>query len=517
MLLLSALLCLAPQTTTGPQNPLPEARKLLAEGDVEGALAAYSRAAMLPRYAAPGALGAARCAARLERADLAFRYLRRAVGNGWGSRDVLATDPDLVRLKDDERYARVLPELLEGEDAFAEEGVRVLRTWKGEGAGDQYGWVTRRVGDLDGDGVCDFASTAPTANGARGRTYVISSRTGEELFRTEGAQPGARLGNSVSGEVDVNADGVDDVITGAPGSPALGGRVRVLSGKDGSVLHDLGEETPGDSFGIKVSGIEDLDGDGHAEICIGASGVGAGKVVVVSGKSGEELFEIPGEAAGDQFGQSLDGSRGGGHRLLAVGAPSAGPKNTGRVYVFELTAEGAERRFVVEADETGVALGTYFVTFFGDVDGDEVPDLYASDFSNSATGPSTGRVYVHSGATGEQLYTITGHAPGEGFGTTAAVCGDANGDGAADLIIGAWQHAGVARSAGKCYLHSGKDGALLTTWSCNQAHDTLGFDAIGVGDADGDGQDDYVLSSAWAIVDHGRQGRVFLVAGPKLK
>ena len=520
--LVSLAACAAPPSVPAPSTarPVPpaleEAEALLASGDAEAALAAFEAAAGAPRLVAPASVGAARAAARLGREDAAFQHLTAAVGAGLGDRAALADDPDLARLSEDPRYDAVLPPLLSGASAFVED-VRVLHEWRGEGAGDQFGWVTRRVGDLDGDGVCDFAATAPSANGWRGRVYVISSRTGEELFRAEGRGVRSRLGTSVAGEFDANGDGAMDVIAGAPGLGRMPGRALVLSGTDGSVLHDVAEGAPGDAFGMKVAGLADLDGDGCAEFAVGASGAGPGHVTVFSGRTAEALFAVEGEAAGDTFGQSVDGTRGAGPALMAVGAPAAGPRGTGRVYAYSLTADGASLEFVFDADpETGAALGTYFVTYVGDVDGDGVSDLYASDFSDAAKGPNTGRVHLHSGASGERLLDLVGHAPGEGFGTTAAVCGDANGDGAADLVIGAWQHSAVAPSAGKCYLHSAADGALLAEWSCGQALDTLGFDAIGVGDVDGDGAVDFVLSSAWSVVERGRQGRVFLVAGPRL-
>ena len=53
-----------------------------------------------------------------------------------------------------------------------------------------------------------------------------------------------------------------------------------------------------------------------------------------------------------------------------------------------------------------------FVSVLGDVDGDGVPDVYASDCTNAAKGPSTGRVYVHSGKDGQRLLTLTGERPG---------------------------------------------------------------------------------------------------------
>src|SRR5581483_6238821 len=108
-----------------------------------------------------------------------------------------------------------------------------------------------------------------------------------------------------------------------------------------------------------------------------------------------------------------------------------------------------------DSDETGAALGAMFLTVAGDFDGDGVPDLYASDWSNSVKGPSTGRVYVYSGKDGHTLLTLTGETAGEGFGTSSSIAGDVDGDGRADLIVGAWQYGGAAIGGGRAYLYSG--------------------------------------------------------------
>ena len=103
---------------------------------------------------------------------------------------------------------------------------------------------------------------------------------------------------------------------------------------------------------------------------------------------------------------------------------------------------------MIEADETGAALGAMFVSVLGDVDADGVPDVYASDWSNAAKGPSTGRIYVHSGKDGRRIFALTGETPGEGFGIGPATAGDVDHDGHADLIVGSWQYAGAAVSGG---------------------------------------------------------------------
>jgi hypothetical protein len=153
------------------------------------------------------------------------------------------------------------------------------------------------------------------------------------------------------------------------------------------------------------------------------------------------------------------------------------------------------------------------VSVLGDVDGDGTPDIYSSDFSDGALGASTGRVYVHSGATGERLFTLSGETAGDGFGIGVADAGDVDGDGLADLVIGAWQHGAAAISGGKVYVYSGKDAELLYTITGNVQGETLGFDATGLGDVNGDGVTDLLLTSAWSGINGSRSGRTLVVAG----
>ena len=139
-------------------------------------------------------------------------------------------------------------------------------------------------------------------------------------------------------------------------------------------------------------------------------------------------------------------------------------------------------------------------------------DVYVSDFPNRAKGPSTGRVYVHSGKSGARVLTLTGEGPGEGFGTSASVAGDLDGDGHADLAVCAWQYGGAAPSGGRIYLYSGKDGRLLRTITCRIPGDTLGFDSVGIGDTDGDGTVDLLVTSAYSGINGYHSGRVFIVS-----
>jgi len=109
------------------------------------------------------------------------------------------------------------------------------------------------AGDLNHDGLDDFIVGAPLADGSAGidsgRAYVVlgspAPAQAERLladvggsiagFVVEGAEAGDNLGASVGGGQDVNADGVDDGLVGAPfadtgaGTPANAGATYVIS------------------------------------------------------------------------------------------------------------------------------------------------------------------------------------------------------------------------------------------------------------------------------------------------
>lgn len=444
--------------------------------------------------------------------EAAFDWFRKAKGTATLDMTQLDAEPDLAPLRPDARYAGLMPRPEDFAHPFVED-VNVIHEWDGESAGDQFGWIARVIGDVDGDGVPDFTTSAPTKDirGANaGRVYAYSSRTGRLLWTVDGA-PGDQLGTGIEAAGDTNGDGTPDVIASAPEIDTA----YVYSGRDGQVLLTLHGEAKGDNFGAHVAPVGDFDGDGYADVIVGApgnsaGGKGAGRAYIYSGRDGRILQMLTGERASDGFGSTVAGYSAGTEHFIVVGAPGAGPAKKGRVYVYR--DRSSTPAFIIDADSTGVALGYMFVAVLGDVDGDGVPDVFASDWSDASRGPGTGKVYVYSGRTGRRIYSFTGETAGEGFGTTHSTAGDVNGDGRVDLIVGSWQYGGAAQSGGRAYLFDGRTGRLLRTYTCRTPGDTFGFDAVGLGAIGNNGQAELLITSGWSAVRGFHSGRIFLVS-----
>ena len=454
--------------------------------------------------------------ARLGHADSAFALLDSLKATGAFDMELAKTNPDFASVRSLPRFASTQFSPADFDHPFVE-SVRIIHEWAAETKGDQFSWIARSIGDVDGDKVSDVVTSAPSFGAAgpvaaKGRVYLYSGRSGKLVWQHTG-DSAESVGVGLEGAGDVNRDGVPDVVTGAPGS----GRAYVLSGRDGAVLQRL-QGVAAEGFGTSSGAAGDQDGDGYADVVIGvpganASGQGAGSAIIYSGRTGAVIAKLDGERAGDGFGSIVSGNRNGKATPVLVGAPRGGARQRGKVYVFSpLTAPA---RYVIDADSTGGALGAMFTSLVGDVDGDKVLDVIAMDFANAALGPATGRAYVRSGATGLPLLTLTGENAGDGFGVGAADVGDVNKDGRDDLLIGSWQYSRVAQSGGRIYLYSGKDGTILQTITGRIPGETLGFDAAGAGDVDGDGVNDFLVTSSWSNIKGFRSGRMFIISGKR--
>ena len=129
----------------------------------------------------------------------------------------------------------------------------LLHTFTGEFAGDRFGFSLSGAGDVNSNGYADLIVGAYVHDFLRGRVYVYSGQTGTLMHTFDGEHANDRFGRSVSGAGDVNHDGHDDLLVGAPFNGAAGlfaGRAYVYSGQTGELLHTLTGETSGDGFGV---------------------------------------------------------------------------------------------------------------------------------------------------------------------------------------------------------------------------------------------------------------------------
>lgn len=118
-----------------------------------------------------------------------------------------------------------------------------------------------------------------------------------------------------------------------------------------------------------------------------------------------------------------------------------------------------------------------------------------------------------SGRDGREFRRRQGDSAEANFGGAVSGAGDVDGDGRDDLAVGSWQYGAAARSGGRVTVVSGRDGRVLHRLTGRIAGKTLGFDAVGIGDVDGDGAVDFLVTSAYSMGNGPRSGRVYVVAG----
>ena len=149
----------------------------------------------------------------------AFEWLSRAQASHRYDMTEISADLHLVGLRSDPRFNTLLPSPADFEQPFVEP-VKIIREWHGEAKDDQFGWIARNVGDVDGDSITDIVTSAPTHGGHTGRIYVYSVGTGKLLWTADGA-PGDELGSGVEGIGDANGDGIPDVAASGPSAAGV--------------------------------------------------------------------------------------------------------------------------------------------------------------------------------------------------------------------------------------------------------------------------------------------------------
>ena len=155
----------------------------------------------------------------------------------------------------------------------------------------QFGVEIALIHDFNGDGTRDLLIGAPQDINDRGHAYIHSGANGGLLHTSSGQVNFERHGFSVAATGDIDGDGIDDMIIGSEGTS--NGRVRVLSGSDGSVIWSFGPASEFD-FGVAVGDAGDFDGDGRSDFFFTHRGSQKGRFRVVSGATGQNLFVVRG-------------------------------------------------------------------------------------------------------------------------------------------------------------------------------------------------------------------------------
>ena len=371
--------------------------------------------------------------------------------------------------------------------------------FNGDSTNDSFGWSVSGAGDVNGDGVEDFIVGAYRDDNTgvdSGSARVFSSVDGSVLYTFNGDSAGDRFGISVSGAGDVNGDGFDDLIVGAPFDDNNGsgsGSARVFSGADGSVFFTFDGDAADDQFGWSVSGAGDVNGDGFDDFIVGApfgsdNGIVSGSARVFSGNDGSILYTFYGDSVEDAFGYSVSGAgdvNGDGFDDLIVGAYFESTNGTASGSARVLSGADGSILYTFYGDSAGGWFG-FSVSGAGDVDGDGFDDFIVGAPFDDNSAINSGSARVFSGADGSVLYTFYGDSAGGWFGRSVSSLGDVNGDGFDDLVVGASLDDTAGTSAGAVRVFSGADGSVLFT-AYGSPNDNFGFSVARIGDLNGDG------------------------------
>jgi hypothetical protein len=380
----------------------------------------------------------------------------------------------------------------------------------GVATGTEFGCSLDTIGDLDSDGIDDFivGASRESGNGVQaGAVHIYSAASGVELYHLHGDSDYHRMGFTVSGVGDVDADGVPDFAGGSRRDNTDGfssGYVRVWSGATGSEIFTLTSNNRWDWFGQTISACGDLNGDGHDDILVGAphhdwAGPGAGAAFIYSGATGSILHRYYGENPWDMLGWSaaqlpdLDND---GVSEIAIGSPrnDSGGSDSGCVEIFSgETGTRIQKIFGTPTDAMGYSLAS-----IGDTNGDGIPDLALGAMNDYSTQTlKTGFVEIRSMAGNfPLLQRFDEESRFEAFGSSLAAVGDVDGDGLNDLLVGA-PFSGDAGStglaAGSARLYSGMSGRILYRFTGDSTKDFLGQAVAPAGDVNGDGLADFLI------------------------
>jgi hypothetical protein len=283
-----------------------------------------------------------------------------------------------------------------------------------EDEGNRMGYAVAGLGDVNGDGVRDLLVGIPKKDSEDGLlkdigSAIIFSGANGSLIRSlnppdqGGAEANGRFGTAVADAGDVNHDGKDDILIGAPGDR----RAYVFNGATGALIFTINspaspaqEKIP--SFGAAVAGGQDLDGDGTPDFVIGAPLQNSlrGAAYIFKGSNGTLLRRLSGPSqAFAEFGTSVAVSpdiTGDGRPDVLVGAPDVtvnGLQNAGQVFVFRGSNGRLSR--TLSSEEPTAYSGFGFAVTTGDFNGNGTPEIVIGVPFQDANLNEGGDIHTH--------------------------------------------------------------------------------------------------------------------------
>ena len=400
-----------------------------------------------------------------------------------------------------------------------------LLTGSQAASGESFGVWVRGAGDVDADGYDDVVIGASGEDSDRGAAYVIyGTSTGPALASEQRLTASSRasqdyFGGRVDGGGDFDGDGYADIAVAAyladrsaSASGAAYAYYGSATGIDSTREQELyaSDGAVGDEFGFSVSSRGDVDGDGYADLAVGArrdnSGRGAAYVYYGSSTglvvSSEQKITASDASSSDYFGVNLSASGdvdGDGYDDLVVGATHQDDDayNGGTLYVYYGTASGLDTSTEQELRPAGLGSSDYLgaaVSADGDVDGDGYDDVVAGAPGDAAAyvfyGSSTGLV----AATVDRISTSGSST----YGMAAAIVGDLDADGYDEVLLGDYTD---SSATGRARLFYGSASGVLSAVSLDlepssgSSGHKFGHGIGGLGDVDADGHDDMAIGA----------------------
>ena len=450
----------------------------------------------------------------------------------------------------------------------------------GENSTDHAGRAVANAGDVDGDGLDDILIGAPDSDDqvcggdVAGEAYIVlgSSLGSQTDIRLANADytfyPNSEyqaVGSSVSSAGDVDGDGLDDILIGAPMTSineyadgvtylVLGSQLTTNSEFDlSNAQYIFTGENVVDYSGARVASAGDVDGDGLDDIMIAsyyddtnASQAGAAYLILGSnlGASGtyslsSASYKFVGENESDTFGHiaSAGDVDGDGLDDIIVSAQNYPSGDAlGKSYLFfgsSLTQTGLVSLTDADYTFTGVNsidVAGYNIDSFGDLDSDGRDDLIISAPGVDHNGASAGAIYIvlasQLGTTVDielntAAYAVLGNTSHPIY--HAVNAGDTDGDGLDDLLIGSPYDETNVQGAGKAYLISSADILTAQSFYVNDLphrsytgiwdSGNAGSSIAGGGDFDGNGLSDVIIGEWRASTFRPEAGTSYLIMG----